>query len=174
MKYLIVIAIGYLLGCSSMAFYLAKLKKADLKNNGSGNLGETMVFGRYAGKNAALRAKGQFASEQKKVNIWQGPSNEIKSVGMVEGTYKDGVYEGTGTGFNGPINVTVTVEGGKIAKVEVTKQAETANIGGVALPSYCEQVVEKQNLEIDVVATSSNTLKGFKEAVNDALSKVGK
>lgn len=139
--------------------------------NGSGNLGETMVFGRYAGKNAALRAKGQFASEQKKVNIWQGPSNEIKSVGMVDGTYKDGVYEGTGTGFNGPINVTVTVEGGKIAKVEVTKQAETANIGGVALPSYCEQVVEKQNLEIDVVATSSNTLKGFKEAVNDALSK---
>ena len=28
--------------------------------NGGGNLGETMVFGRIAGTNAALRAKGEF------------------------------------------------------------------------------------------------------------------
>lgn len=139
--------------------------------NGSGNLGETMVFGRYAGQNAAKRAKGEFVSASEPVTVWQGESNEIKDVGMVEGTYKDGTYEGTGTGFNGPITVTVTVEGGKIAKVEVTKQAETAAIGGVALPNYCEQVVEKQSLEVDAIASSSNTLKGFKEAVNDALSK---
>ena len=83
----------------------------------------------------------------------------------------DGVFNGTGAGLMGNIEVAVTVEGGKIAKVEVTKQAETAAIGGVALPSYCEQVVAKQSLDVDVVATSSNTLKGFKEAVNDALSK---
>ena len=139
--------------------------------NGSGNLGETMVFGRIAGFNAAARAKGEFVTTTEPAHIWQGESNEIKQVEMVTGTYKDGVYEGVGTGFNGTIAVSVTVEGGKIAKVEVLKQAETANIGGVALPEYCDAVVAAQSLEIDAVASASNTLKGFKEAVNDALSK---
>jgi len=45
LKYLIVILIGYLVGCSSMAFYLSKLKGIDIRNSGSGNLGasNTMV-----------------------------------------------------------------------------------------------------------------------------------
>ena len=73
--------------------------------------------------------------------------------------------------MGGALEVSVTVEGGKIAKVEVLKQAETANIGGVALPEYCDAVVAAQSLDIDAVASASNTLKGFKEAVNDALSK---
>lgn len=139
--------------------------------NGSGNLGETMVFGRMAGQNAAARAKGEFVGETKEAITWQGESNEIKSVDMVTGAYKDGTYEGTGTGFNGAINVSVTIEGGKIAKIEVLSNAETANIGGVALPEYCEAVVNNQSLDVDVVASASNTLNGFKAAVNDALSK---
>ena len=62
MKYLIVIAFGYLLGCSSMAFYLAKLKKADLKNNGSGNLGAsnaTVLLGWKAGILVAVHDVGK-------------------------------------------------------------------------------------------------------------------
>ncbi len=139
--------------------------------NGSGNLGETMVFGRYAGENAALRAKGEFQGETKPVTTWQGEEEEVAQVTTVTGTYKDGVYEGTGTGFGGAINVAVTIEGGKIAKVEVLSHKETPNIGGVAMESYCTSVVETQGVEIDAVASASNTLKGFQAAVNDALSK---
>ncbi|MCL2339472.1 MAG: FAD-binding protein [Actinomycetia bacterium] len=40
--------------------------------NGSGNLGETMVFGRYAGQNAAARAKGTFTGATEKAKTWQG------------------------------------------------------------------------------------------------------
>ena len=40
--------------------------------NGSGNLGETMVFGRIAGQNAADRAKGEFKGATEKATIWQG------------------------------------------------------------------------------------------------------
>ena len=40
--------------------------------NGSGNLGETMVFGRIAGTNAAKRAKGEFKSEDKPVTTFVG------------------------------------------------------------------------------------------------------
>ena len=39
MKYILVIALGYLLGSSNMAKYLAAIKKVDLKAGGSGNLG---------------------------------------------------------------------------------------------------------------------------------------
>lgn len=39
MGYLAVIIVAYLLGSSSMAFYLAKLTKKDVSKNGSGNLG---------------------------------------------------------------------------------------------------------------------------------------
>lgn len=139
--------------------------------NGSGNLGETMVFGRLAGQNAAARAKGEFVGTTEPVATWQGEEEDDGEVGIVTGTYKDGVYEGTGVGFSGPIDVSVTIDGGKIAKIDVLSNAETPNIGGVALPDYCQQVVDTQSLDVDVVATASNTLRGFKEAVNDALSK---
>lgn len=140
--------------------------------NGSGNLGETMVFGRIAGRNAAARAKGEFKGATEPAHIWQGEDDdENAEEAMVTGTYKDGTYEGSGTGFGGKIVVDVTIEGGKIAKVEVVSDAETLGIGGVAMPEYCDAVVEKQSIDIDAVASASNTLRGFKEAVNDALAK---
>ena len=39
MTYVIAIALGYLLGCSNMALYLAKAKNVDIRAGGSGNLG---------------------------------------------------------------------------------------------------------------------------------------
>lgn len=39
MGYVWTLLLGYLLGCSNMAVYIAKLKKVDLRGNGSGNPG---------------------------------------------------------------------------------------------------------------------------------------
>lgn len=39
MEYIIAIIIGYLCGCSHMSYYISKLKKIDIKNNGSKNYG---------------------------------------------------------------------------------------------------------------------------------------
>ena len=39
LPYLAAAALGYLLGCSNMAFYLARLRGVDIRANGSGNLG---------------------------------------------------------------------------------------------------------------------------------------
>lgn len=43
MAYIISIALGYLLGCSSMAWYLAKLSNVNIRGGGSGNLGASNV-----------------------------------------------------------------------------------------------------------------------------------
>ena len=62
MGYLIAILVGYLLGCSNMAWYLAKLKKADLRGAGSGNLGAsnaTVLLGWKAGVLTAVHDIGK-------------------------------------------------------------------------------------------------------------------
>ena len=43
MNYLLIALMGYLLGCSHMAYYLSRLKKVDLRAGGSGNLGGSNV-----------------------------------------------------------------------------------------------------------------------------------
>lgn len=52
MAYGIVILVAYFIGCSNMAFYLAKWKKVDLRSGGSGNPGAsnaTILMGWRAG-----------------------------------------------------------------------------------------------------------------------------
>ena len=62
MAYLIVILAGYLLGSSSMAYWLSLVKKVDIRKNGSGNLGAsnaTVLFGWGAGVLVAVHDIGK-------------------------------------------------------------------------------------------------------------------
>ena len=52
MQYILVVLAAYVLGSSSMAFYLAKLKNVDIRKNGTGNLGAsntTVLLGWWSG-----------------------------------------------------------------------------------------------------------------------------
>ena len=62
MQYVIAAVLGYLLGCSNMAYYLAKIRKADLTKNGTGNLGAsnaTVLLGWKAGILVAVHDIGK-------------------------------------------------------------------------------------------------------------------
>ena len=62
MKLFFVILMGYFLGCSSMALYLAKLYQADLRSGGSGNLGASnavVLLGWKAGVLTAVHDIGK-------------------------------------------------------------------------------------------------------------------
>ena len=64
MTYLIPILAGYLLGCSNMAYYLAKWNHADLRSGGSGNLGASnavVLLGWKAGVLTAVHDVGKAA-----------------------------------------------------------------------------------------------------------------
>ena len=62
MGYIFAILLGYLLGCSSMAYYIGRFKKKDIRTAGSGNLGAsnaTVLFGWGAGVSVALHDIGK-------------------------------------------------------------------------------------------------------------------
>ena len=62
MGYLIAVILGYLLGCSHMAYYIGKLKKLDIRSAGSGNLGAsntTVLLGWKAGVLMAVHDIGK-------------------------------------------------------------------------------------------------------------------
>ena len=64
MKYILVIALGYLLGCSNMAKYIAAVKKVDLSAGGSGNPGASnavILMGWGAGVLVAIHDIGKAA-----------------------------------------------------------------------------------------------------------------
>ena len=64
MEYLLVIVAAYLLGCSNMALYISKMKKVELRDGGSGNLGAsnaTALMGWRAGITVAVHDIGKSA-----------------------------------------------------------------------------------------------------------------
>ena len=64
MKYILVVALGYLLGCSNMAKYIAAMKKVDLSAGGSGNPGASnavILMGWGAGVLVAIHDIGKAA-----------------------------------------------------------------------------------------------------------------
>ena len=90
-------------------------------------------------------------------------------------TYKDGTYTGAVTKTTkGNFQVSVAVQGGKIANVNVLLQPDeefSQNINKTALPKYVEEAIEAQSSDIALVSGASETFKGFKGSLQDALNK---
>lgn len=62
MGYCISALLGYLLGCSNLAYYISKAAKKDIRKDGSGNLGAsnaTILFGWRAGVSVAAHDVGK-------------------------------------------------------------------------------------------------------------------
>ena len=85
------------------------------------------------------------------------------------GKYVAGTYSGEAEGFGGTVTVTITVSDSKIEKVDVAGDKETESIGGAALGTLAEKIMEKQSAEIDAVAGASVTSAAVKEAAAAAI-----
>lgn len=96
----------------------------------------------------------------------------LSPMAMAE-SFTDGTYTGSGKGMMGNIEVSVTVEGGKITAVEVTSQSETAGISDPALETIPQAIVDAQIWEVDAVAGATFTSNGIMEAVKNAITGEG-
>ena len=90
------------------------------------------------------------------------------------GAYADGVYEGTGSGNGGDMNVEVTVENGKITDIVLKEDHnETPGIFEKAVDEVIPAIIKAQSTDVDSASGASMSSAGIKEAVEDALSKAG-
>lgn len=130
------------------------------------SIGRCYTFGRLAGKHAVSLSGGNG-----KIGESGTTAIAASSVGS-SGNWKDGTYQGSGSGVMGDaIKVSVTISGGKIKSITIDEQKETPTIGGAALPKYVDAVIANQSTKIDAVSGATQTMKGFTAAVNDALMK---
>lgn len=82
---------------------------------------------------------------------------------------KDGVYKGEYSGGRWSNEVDVTIETGKVAKINIIKTVlfEKPEVTSALL----KNVIEKQGVDIDVISGSTVTSKAYLKAIENALSK---
>ena len=84
--------------------------------------------------------------------------------------YQDGIWNGTGAGRNGAINVSITVENGKITDGKILSEEET-DFAKPAAQEIMNQAVAKGNIDsYDAVSGATITSKGTAEAIKAALA----
>ncbi len=83
-------------------------------------------------------------------------------------------YLGQSKTERGTVKVKVTMDGDKIAKVEVVEHHETDGIADAALEQIPAAIVEKNSATVDALSGSTQTSNAIMEAVADALSKMKK
>ena len=99
------------------------------------------------------------------------PSNKEDSAKKKENvkvTYKEGTYTGTGTGYNGPINLSVTFTKDGISEIDYSDNKETNHIGTPAFDYLVADAKEANGAGIDVISGATFTSIGFKNALIDA------
>ena len=81
-------------------------------------------------------------------------------------------YIGEGQGFGGPVKVKVTMDGDKIAKIDVLSHGETPGISTPAFDAIPDAIIAAQSTEVDVVSNATRTSNALIEAVNNALAQI--
>ncbi len=135
---------------------------------GGSNLAECFTSGQIAGENAAKvktppAATTLTIATQPAPFVYQKEEIDIK-LGANE-------YLGKGTGMGGEIIVKVTMDGDKIAAVEVVKQTETVGIADKALSAIPQAIVAANSPDVDAVSGATMTSNGIINGVKDALSQ---
>ena len=83
-------------------------------------------------------------------------------------------YIGTSSTSRGELKVKVTMDGDKIAKIEVLSHGETPAFFEKVNPSLLDAMVAANSADVDTVAGATCSSKGLIEAVNNALAQVKK
>ena len=145
-----------------------------LHYQGGGNIAECLIFGDIAGKNAAAEktdAPAELVKVESNLVYVPGAASDIAKE---ETAYEAGENQLIGISENamgGRLAVRVTMDGEKIANVEVIEQKETVGIGDKAIETLPGKIVEANSTEVETVSGATITSKAIIEAVNNALGK---
>lgn len=100
-----------------------------------------------------------------------GVMSSVMAVGATAGI--SGQFTGSAPGFNGPIEVQITVANGVITEIEYLEFHDTLVLVDVAMYRILEHIVEFQSLSVDFVTGVTMTSFGIIAAVADAAAVAG-
>lgn len=142
-------------------------------SGGTGVMGP-VVFGRITGRNVVnLELKEgepvKAASFVLEESLFE--KEEVQTEGYDMSGLKDGTYEATVDGQNGPMTVSVTVADGKLSQVTVVSNEETENIAGPALEKIPAAMVEANSPDVDGVTGATLTSGRIRDGVKACLDQ---
>ena len=85
------------------------------------------------------------------------------------GNFQNGIYTGTGEGYRGKVTVTVKVADGKITELVLDDYADDKSYMERAKNRIFQEMISRQNTDVDTVAGATYSSNGLIEAVNKAL-----
>ena len=102
-----------------------------------------------------------------------GASKSAGSVGTADesGTYKDGTFTGTASGYHGTVKVSVTIKDNKIKAIKVLENHDDAAYFNRAKGILLPLMIKKQSTNVDAVSGATFSSNGIIKAVRNALSK---
>ena len=126
-------------------------------------------------QDSAQTARSQDTDIQNdQTGIQSDTASQSESVSSEAGTsnvqLQDGTYTGSGTGFRGETDVTVTVSGGKITDITIDSYQDDEQFFGRAESTIIQEIIANQSVNVDAVSGATYSSNGIKEAVANALS----
>lgn len=97
------------------------------------------------------------------------PAASSSSGAPTASPYTDGTYTGTGTSRRGNVTVSVTISGGRISNVDLTKVATEYPASAIA--SLPAQVVATQSAQVNGTSGATYSAQAFRGAVQAALQQ---
>ena len=85
------------------------------------------------------------------------------------GDFQNGIYTGTGEGYRGKVTVTVKVADGKITELVLDDYADDKSYMERAKNRIFQEMISRQNTDVDTVSGATYSSNGLIEAVNKAL-----
>ncbi len=85
--------------------------------------------------------------------------------------YTAGTYSATEQGFGGDVTVTITVDSDQITDVSIQGDQETPAVGGAALDTLAQEILDSQSAEIDAVSGATITSTAVINAAQAALDQ---
>ena len=83
---------------------------------------------------------------------------------------RDGEFQGSGEGKNGPVTISMTIKDGKAVSAKVISEAETEGLGKPAIDYVLQKYIETQDIgDIDVVSGATFSSEATFDAIEDAI-----
>ena len=120
-------------------------------------LSEAMLSGRTAAQ-TAFGAVSEFTAVEK---TEEGPA---------WADAEDGVYTATVDGLHDKIEVSITVEGGKLTNIEITGGRESMLITDEQLATYVGAILEAQSVSVDIIAGATIDCQAIGTALGQAFA----